>query len=163
MDVHSPEKRSFNMSKIRGKNTRPEIVVRRWLWKRGYRYRLHRKDLAGKPDIVLAKYEAAIFINGCFWHRHGCQATKTPLTRRSFWLAKFEENVKRDRRNLESLLKEGWRVMVIWECDLLGKTADIELAGNQIIEFLNSDSSLAQSRGGANRSPLDGYHSWRSS
>ena len=121
MDVHTPEKRSFNMSRIKGKDTTPEMLIRRWLWKNGYRYRLHRKDLAGKPDIVLPQYRTAIFVHGCFWHRHGCRATTTPVSRPNFWNAKFQENVSRDKRNIEDLLNSEWRVMVIWECSLTGE------------------------------------------
>lgn len=145
MDVHSSEQRSFNMSRIRGKDTRPEIMVRKWLWANGYRYRLHRKDLPGKPDIVLPRYHAVIFVHGCFWHRHGCWATTTPETRRDFWLAKFSENVNRDKRIIEALMKAEWRVMVIWECTLRGKTANPELVTKQIIHFLNSDIRIAES------------------
>ena len=149
MDVHSPEKRSFNMSRIKGKDTAPEMVVRRWLWTNGYRYRLHRNDLAGKPDIVLPRYRAVIFVHGCFWHRHGCQATTTPASRLSFWTNKFQENVNRDKRNIEDLLNGGWRVMVIWECDLRGKTAEPELVGKQTSDFLRSDICFTESTGGA--------------
>ena len=145
MDIHSPAKRSFNMSRIRGKNTRPEMTIRRWLWANGYRYRLHRKDLAGKPDIVLTRYKAVIFVHGCFWHRHGCKATTTPASRTDFWLTKFQENVNRDERNIQVLVKKGWRVMVIWECTLRGKTASLELIGNQISKFLVSDTCFIES------------------
>ena len=145
MDIHSPEKRSFNMSRIRGKNTRPEMTIRRWLWANGYRYRLHRKDLAGKPDIVLPRYKAVIFVHGCFWHRHGCKATTTPASRTAFWLTKFQENVNRDERNIQGLLNLGWRVMVIWECTLRGKIASLELIGNQISNFLLSDTCFIES------------------
>ena len=145
MDVHSPEKRSFNMSRIKGKDTSPEMMVRRWLWSNGYRYRLHRKDLAGKPDIVLSRYKAVIFVHGCFWHRHGCSATTTPASHPDFWAAKFRENVERDKRNIEELLSDGWRVMVIWECSLRGKDADLELVGRQASQFLSSDARFAES------------------
>ncbi len=148
MDVHSPEKRSFNMSRIKGKDTAPEMLIRRWLWTNGYRYRLHREALAGKPDIVLPRYRAAIFVHGCFWHRHGCQATTTPMTRPNFWTAKFQENVNRDKRNIEDLLNGGWRVMVIWECSLRGKTADLEQIGRQTSENLKSDICFAESMPG---------------
>jgi DNA mismatch endonuclease (patch repair protein) len=144
MDVHSPEQRSFNMSKIRGKDTRPEMMVRKWLWAKGYRYQLHRKDLPGKPDIVLPKYHAAIFIHGCFWHRHGCSSTTMPESRRSFWLAKFRENVNRDKRNIEALLKKSWRVIVVWECSLRKKNATPEQVADQIESFLNSESRFAE-------------------
>lgn len=146
MDIHSPEKRSFNMSRIRGKNTRPEMTIRQWLWKNGYRYRLHRKDLAGKPDIVLPRYKAVILVHGCFWHRHGCKATTTPASRTEFWLTKFQENVNRDKRNIQDLVNKGWRVMVIWECTLRGKTASLELIGNQISKFLVSDTCFIESK-----------------
>jgi len=125
MDVHTPEQRSFNMSKIRGKDTRPEMMVRRWLWANGYRYRLHRKDLPGKPDIVLTKYHAAIFIHGCFWHRHGCRATSIPATQKDFWSLKFKENIDRDNRNQRKLIDGGWRVLTLWECEI--KAWDIEI------------------------------------
>ena len=145
MDVHSPEKRSFNMSRIKGKDTGPEMMVRRWLWTNGYRYRLHRKDLPGRPDIVLPRYRAVILVHGCFWHRHGCQSTTTPASRRSFWTSKFQGNVNRDRRNVQGLLSGGWRVMVIWECSLRGKHADLEQVGRQTTDFLNSDVNFAES------------------
>ena len=145
MDIHSPEKRSFNMSRIRGKDTTPEMLVRRWLWKNGYRFRLHRKDLPGKPDIVLPRFRAVILVNGCFWHRHGCRASANPASRQDFWTAKFQENVNRDRRNKEDLLQRGWRVMVIWECSLRGKDADLEQVGRQTVDFLNCDVAFAES------------------
>ena len=118
MDVHSPTQRSFNMSKIRGKDTRPEMVVRRWLWANGYRYRLHRKDLPGRPDIVLPKYHAVIFVHGCFWHRHGCKYSTFPSTRQNFWQTKFEGNVQRDKDNQARLTSQGWRDFVLWECEI---------------------------------------------
>ena len=145
MDVHSPEKRSFNMSRIRGRDTAPEMLMRRWLWAKGFRYRLHRKDLPGKPDIVLTKYGAAIFVHGCFWHRHGCQATTIPASRTSFWIAKFQENVNRDKRNVEDLLDRGWRVLVIWECGLRGRAANLEEVRMQTSDFLKSEIRFAES------------------
>ena len=145
MDVHSPETRRFNMSRIKSKNTRPELVIRRWLWANGYRYRLHRRDLAGRPDITLAKYEAVLFVHGCFWHRHGCKLTTTPSSRRAFWIAKFDQNVERDKYNIEALTKEGWRVMIIWECSIRGSASNLELVGRQILTFLTSDIGFAES------------------
>lgn len=144
MDIHSPEQRSFNMSRIRGKDTRPELMVRRWLWANGYRYRLHRKDLPGKPDIVLPKYRAVVFVHGCFWHRHGCPLTTTPKSHRDFWLAKFEDNVCRDKHNIKSLQEQSWRVIVIWECSLIGKNAAPEQVAAQITNFLNSKTRFAE-------------------
>ena len=145
MDVHSQEQRSFKMSKIRGKDTRPETIVRRWLWSNGYRYRLHKKELPGKPDIVLLKYHAVIFIHGCFWHRHGCQWTTMPKSNRDFWLAKFNKNVSRDKQNIAALMQQLWRVMVIWECSLQRKNTVPELLAEQIQTFLNSDICFAES------------------
>jgi DNA mismatch endonuclease, patch repair protein len=137
------------MSRIRGKDTRPEMMVRRWLWANGYRYRVHRKDLPGKPDIVLPRYHAVIFVHGCFWHRHGCRATTTPASHRDFWLTKFQENVSRDKRIVEALMNDAWRVMVVWECALRGKTADLELVARQISDFLRSNIRFAESGAGS--------------
>ncbi|SOB56978.1 XorII very short patch repair endonuclease [Pseudodesulfovibrio profundus] len=107
------------MSKIKGKNTKPEVAVRQYLHRKGYRFRLHRKDLPGNPDIVLPSRMIAIFVHGCFWHRHrGCKKTTTPSTNRAFWERKFKDNVNRDERNTQALQKLGWAVMVIWECEV---------------------------------------------
>ena len=107
------------MSAIRGKNTKPERAVRGYLHARGFRYRLHRSDLPGKPDLVLPKYRLAIFVHGCFWHRHeGCFYATSPATRKNFWRDKLEGNAARDKRQQEALLQAGWRVLVIWECGL---------------------------------------------
>lgn len=117
MDRISKEHRSWNMSRIKSSDTKPEIIVRSILHKLGYRFRLHRKDLPGKPDIVLPKYKTVILVNGCFWHRHPkCKYAYTPKTRTEFWLEKFRGNVTRDRQVRSDLRKLGWRVMVIWEC-----------------------------------------------
>lgn len=144
MDVHSPKQRSFNMSKIRGKDTRPEMMVRGWLWANGYRYRLHRKDLPGSPDIVLPKYRAVFFVHGCFWHRHGCRLTSTPETRKEIWLTKFSKNVSRDKCNIIELLEQSWRVMVIWECSLRRKNSIQEFVAEKIADFLNSETRFAE-------------------
>ena len=105
------------MSKIRSKNTKPEIAVRSKLHKAGYRFRLHVKGLPGKPDIVLPKYNTIIFINGCFWHRHkNCQYSYTPKSRVGFWKDKFEKNVLRDKKVIKQLKKKGWKVKIVWEC-----------------------------------------------
>ena len=106
------------MSRIRCKDTSPEIAVRSLLHLHGYRFRVHRRDLPGTPDIVLPKYGAAIFIQGCFWHRHrGCRYAYTPKSNRAFWLAKFQKNVDRDARNEMRLRVEGWSVLYVWECE----------------------------------------------
>lgn len=110
------------MSGIKGANTKPEMIIRSGLHKRGFRFRLHDKTLPGKPDLVLPKYNAVIFVNGCFWHKHDCHLFKWPKTRQDFWRKKIEGNAARDERNVQALLDEGWRVMAIWECALKGKT-----------------------------------------
>ena len=111
--------RSRNMAAIRGKDTAPELAVRRILNAMGLRFRLHRKDLPGRPDIVMPKHRTVVFVHGCFWHRHeGCRYTTTPKTRQEFWQTKFAANVERDRRNRTDLQQLGWRVIVVWECEL---------------------------------------------
>ncbi len=118
-DILSKEKRSWNMSRIKGKDTKPELLVRSLLHRMGYRFRLHRKDLPGKPDIVLPKYNTVIFVHGCFWHRHkDCKYAYNPKSRASFWQNKFKENIERDNKKQAELKKIGWKVIVIWECDL---------------------------------------------
>ena len=118
-DIVDPETRSRMMSRIRGRDTRPEIGLRRALHARGLRYRLHDRRLSGRPDIVFPRFRAACFVHGCFWHRHaGCRYATTPATRRAFWAAKFEANVARDARNRVELHAVGWRVAVVWECAL---------------------------------------------
>ncbi|MDF2431890.1 MAG: mismatch endonuclease, patch repair protein [Mucilaginibacter sp.] len=118
-DVHSKETRSYNMSRIRSKDTKPEMLVRKFLHKNGFRYRLHVKDLPGKPDIVLPKYKTIIFIHGCFWHGHeGCKYYVVPKTRTEWWLHKIGTNTTNDT-NAENLLKAaGWNIIKIWECEL---------------------------------------------
>ncbi|HEX7854736.1 MAG TPA: DNA mismatch endonuclease Vsr [Sphingobium sp.] len=126
VDTISEERRSWNMSRIRGKDTKPEMILRSLLHKAGFRFRLHNKGLPGKPDIVLPRYRTVIFVHGCFWHRHeGCRNTTTPSTRMEFWQNKFESNVDRDRRNVASLEQLGWRVETVWECDLKKDAAGI--------------------------------------
>ncbi len=107
------------MSRIRGKNTKPEILIRKLLHAAGFRFRLHVQDLPGKPDIVLRKHKTVIFVHGCFWHRHeGCAGATTPKTRTEFWTVKFQGTMQRDQRKREELEKAGWRVITVWECDL---------------------------------------------
>lgn len=118
MDHLDPEHRSENMRRVRGNDTRPELTVRRALHALGRRFRLHRRDLPGKPDIVLAKDRLAIFVHGCFWHRHDdCPRASTPSTRKEFWVAKFERTVVRDAEQAAALRAAGWRPEVIWECE----------------------------------------------
>lgn len=122
VDRISRSKRSQMMAGIKGKNTKPEILVRSSLFKRGFRYVLHNNRLPGKPDLVFPKFKAVIFVNGCFWHAHTCHLFKWPSSNIEFWDQKIKTNSKRDIRNLEALNILGWRVMTIWECSLKGKT-----------------------------------------
>ena len=118
-DVHEPEVRSYNMSRIRSKDTKPEMLVRRFLFKNGFRYRLHVKDLPGKPDIVLPKYKTVIFVNGCFWHFHkGCRYFLLPKTRTEWWLQKVKATAVRDKEAEIALQVLGWKVILVWECEL---------------------------------------------
>jgi len=117
-DRLSEEHRSWNMSRIKSKNTSPELKVRKMLHSMGYRFRLHGKNLAGKPDIVMKKHKTAIFVHGCFWHRHkNCNDCTTPTANREFWRKKFESNVLRDSKTQKILRKLGWKVFVIWQCE----------------------------------------------
>ena len=119
MDVVDRKTRSQMMSNIRGKDTKPEMMVRRFLHANGLRYRLHARGLPGRPDLVFRRYRAVVFVHGCYWHRHeGCRFASEPKSNIDFWRSKFEGNVKRDQRNQSALQKEGWRVFVIWECEI---------------------------------------------
>ena len=119
VDRLTKEKRSWNMSRIRCKDTAPEVMVRSFLFKRGFRFRKNVKTLPGKPDIVLPKYKTVIFINGCFWHHHdNCRFATTPKSSSEFWLAKFKKNILNDRKNTLILESSGWTVITIWECEL---------------------------------------------
>lgn len=119
-DVLTPAQRKLNMSRIRARDTKPEKMVRKMLHARGLRYRLHVRTLPGCPDLVFPKYHAVIQVHGCFWHGHDCPMFKIPATRRDFWVRKISGNCTRDRRNLEKLKQDGWRVMTVWECSLRG-------------------------------------------
>ncbi|MDX5933161.1 very short patch repair endonuclease [Acidithiobacillus thiooxidans] len=118
-DSLSKAKRSWNMSRIRSKDTKPELLVRSLLHCDGYRFRIHKSGLPGKPDIVLAKHKTVVFVHGCFWHRHnGCSDATTPKTRTVFWKNKFEENMARDKRTVAALIALNWNVVIVWECEL---------------------------------------------
>lgn len=124
MDIFSKSKRSDIMSKISGKETKPEILVRKYLFSKGFRYRKNVKDLPGKPDIVLPKYKTIIFIHGCFWHGHeGCKKSNLPTTNTEFWSEKIGKNIERDRFNINNLNNKGWKVIIVWQCEL--KNADV--------------------------------------
>jgi DNA mismatch endonuclease (patch repair protein) len=118
MDVLTNEQRHYNMSRIHSKNTKPELIVRKFLWSRGFRYRLQRKDLPGKPDIVLPGLHTVIFVNGCFWHMHRCKKFVLPSTNTEFWYDKLSKNKIRDKKNYRKLKKAGWNYILIWECQL---------------------------------------------
>jgi len=139
VDVHSPERRSRNMRAIRGKNTSPELTLRKLLFARGFRFRLHVRTLSGNPDIVLPKYRVAIFVHGCFWHGHNCYLFKLPTSRREFWLTKISQNRQRDSRDTQALLASGWRVLCVWECALKGRLKwDAEELGDRITTWIRS-------------------------
>jgi DNA mismatch endonuclease (patch repair protein) len=119
VDYISKEHRSWNMSRIRSRDTKPELIVRSMLHKKGYRFRLHQKNLPGKPDIVLSKYKTCIFVHGCFWHQHrGCIEASKPKTNSAYWRTKLKRNRRRDRRNCKKLVSLGWQVIIIWECEI---------------------------------------------
>jgi len=123
MDVHNPETRSYNMSRIKSKNTKPEMLVRKFLFANGFRYRLHDKKLPSKPDIVLPKYKTLIFVHGCFWHGHeGCKYFVVPKTRTDWWEAKINRNREVDKISEEKLQKLGWKIIIIFECSLKSET-----------------------------------------
>lgn len=134
-DIVDAKTRSRMMSGIRGKNTKPELLLRGELHSAGLRYRLHGAKLPGKPDLVFAKYHAVVFVHGCFWHRHeNCRFASTPATRPEFWESKFTANVQRDAKSMAALLNMGWRVAVVWECAL--KDQPVGLVGKSVQEWL---------------------------
>jgi DNA mismatch endonuclease, patch repair protein len=134
VDVHNKEQRSFNMSQIRDKNTKPEIIVRSIVHRMGFRFGLHNKKLPGKPDIVLSCHKKIIFVHGCFWHIHNCKYGKVkPATNAEFWTNKRQGNATRDKENIKQLKKLGWRVLVVWECQIKKP----EMIGNKIRKFLD--------------------------
>lgn len=146
MDIVSPEERSRMMAAVRSKNTKPELFLRRGLHALGYRYRLHRRDLPGTPDLAFPGRHAVVFVNGCFWHGHNCPAAKLPKTRTEFWRDKIESNRSRDARNLGRLEHLGWSALVVWECEL--RSGDAVMAVARWLERAGThkmlpDSSLA--------------------
>jgi len=129
-DVHTKEQRSYNMSRIRSKDTKPELLVRKFLFSKGFRYRLHVKALPGKPDIVLPKYKTVIFIHGCFWHGHeNCKYFVVPKTKPEWWLNKISGNIANDKKAGKNLLSAGWNIIAIWECELKPSSIVNTLAG----------------------------------
>jgi len=139
-DVHDRATRSRNMAAISGKNTKPELIIRKGLHAKGLRYRLHVKGLPGKPDLVFPKYNAALFVHGCFWHRHDCPLFVWPKTRREFWKEKILANVARDTEAIRQLEEQGWRVGTVWECALKGRyRLDLETVIDALADWIDSD------------------------
>lgn len=137
-DVLTKDQRHKNMSHIRGENTKPEEIVRYYLFSQGFRYRKNVSSLPGKPDIVLPKYKTVIFVNGCFWHKHeGCNYFVWPKNNADFWKDKITKNVERDSRNIKALKEDGWHVIVVWECDLKSKEKRIKRLDELKHEILN--------------------------
>lgn len=144
-DVHSPETRSYNMSRIRGKDTKPEELVRKYLFSKGFRYRKNVATLPGKPDIVLPKYKTCIFVNGCFWHGHeGCKYFVWPKSNAEFWKNKIHQNVERDIRNIDKLTALGWKVVTVWECELKGNNRE------RTLERLDGNITMLKEKGDIN-------------
>ncbi|TSA53834.1 MAG: DNA mismatch endonuclease Vsr [Planctomycetaceae bacterium] len=136
-DIFDKKKRSEIMSKISGKNTKPELIIRKALFAEGYRYRLHRKDLPGNPDMVFPSKKKVIFINGCFWHGHNCKKAALPTTHREFWEKKLSGNKERDKRNLVKLKAMGWKNLVIWQCQIKKSTLETQI--DKIKAFLENE------------------------
>lgn len=137
-DIVDRATRSRMMAAIKGKDTRPELLLRRALHARGFRYRLHARSLPGRPDLVLPRWRAVVFVHGCFWHRHpGCRYATTPATRPQFWQEKFDANVARDIRSIEALQAQHWRTAIIWECAL--RSGHVEMVAEELSEWLRSD------------------------
>jgi DNA mismatch endonuclease, patch repair protein len=136
-DVHTIQQRSFNMSRIRSSNTKPELLVRHFLFAQGYRYRINVKNLPGKPDIVLPKHRTIIFVHGCFWHGHAnCKYFKIPQTRTEWWTNKINTNKANDAKAIKALKKDGWKVMVVWECGL--KAAKVEKTLTSLLKKISN-------------------------
>jgi DNA mismatch endonuclease (patch repair protein) len=132
------------MAGIKGRNTKPEITVRSILHRQGFRFRLHARELPGKPDILLPRYHAAIFVHGCFWHGHNCPLFKIPGTREDFWRNKIDRNRANDRKAQDALLVAGWRVAVVWECAIRGSGKDIDSVAHRLADWLRSEEQTAE-------------------
>ena len=146
-DVVDSATRSRMMSGIRGRNTKPEILIRSLLHRHGFRFRLHARDLPGKPDIVLPRYHAVIFVHGCFWHGHDCPLFKWPDTRPDFWRDKIGRNQANDQKAQEALLASGWRVSVVWECAIRGAGKNIEAVAQCLADWLQGSAPFIEERG----------------
>lgn len=139
MDTVDKATRSKIMASVGQRDTGPELILRKALHRLGFRYRLNDRGLPGSPDLVFRKYNAVIFVHGCFWHRHGCKLSTFPSTRKKFWNNKFEANKKRDKRNIDALLKREWRIMIAWECIIKSKEHDIDSIASAIARWLRSN------------------------
>lgn len=154
-DIVTPEIRSRMMAGIRGKNTRPEIVIRKEMFRRGFRYRLHARELPGKPDIVFPRFRAAVFVHGCFWHGHDCHLFRLPSTRPDFWEIKIARNQANDGKAINALQSAGWRVATVWECAVKGKQAPgVQNVGDALAQWLESTEANLEIRGKANYASL---------
>lgn len=146
-DVHNKATRSYNMSRIKGKDTKPEMLVRKFLHSQGFRYRLHVKDLPGKPDIVLPKYKTVIFVHGCFWHGHeGCKYFVVPKTRTDWWLNKINGNITNGNKAVKSLIAEGWKIIIIWTCNLKSVNTNDNLRSLLVLLLNEKKSKIVDSR-----------------
>ena len=155
VDVLTPEQRRHNMSRIRGRDTKPEMLLRRGLHAAGLRFRLHARDLPGRPDLVFPRFRAAVLVHGCFWHGHGCPMCRLPATRPDFWVRKLEGNRARDQRTAEALARAGWRVMVVWECSLRGPARQpLEEVLVQCTGFISHGGSFVELEGTWGPAPL---------
>lgn len=139
MDTVDKATRSRIMAAVKQRGTKPEVALRHALHHQGLRYRLNEKRLPGSPDLVFPRYRAVVFVHGCFWHSHGCKFSTVPSTRQDFWLAKFLANKERDRRKIEALLAEGWRVLVVWECSMKADRHSLDGVTHDVIEWIHSD------------------------
>ena len=141
-DVLTKAQRRLNMQHVKSVDTKPELMIRRTLHSKGFRYKLHTKFLPGSPDLVFPKYRVVIFVHGCFWHRHNCYKASVPSSRTDFWLNKFKENIARDQLNIQQLSNLGWRILVIWECALKGRNKiSFDLLINLMTNFIKNDVS----------------------
>jgi DNA mismatch endonuclease (patch repair protein) len=147
VDIVDAATRSRMMSGIRGRNTKPELLIRSLLHRRGFRFRLDARDLPGRPDIVLPRFGAVIFVHGCFWHGHDCPLFKWPQTRPDFWREKIGRNRANDEKSRAALLAAGWRVGVVWECALRGANRDLDGVLQRLVDWLHSDVSELDERG----------------
>lgn len=148
IDVVDAVTRSRMMSGIRGKNTRPEILIRQMLHASGFRFRLHDRKLPGRPDIVLPKWKAVVFVHGCFWHGHNCSLFRLPTTRPEFWDSKIKQNQERDMKAVAALIDRGWRVCIVWECALKGRgRLDVKIIDIKLAEWIKSGQMQAEISG----------------